>query len=121
MGLQNACTLCHADIRWVITLGNRRWPLDVTPHEDGTVILVDVDGAVRARILNGPELPAQVEAYRQHECPKPKRPGPRCAVCVLPMDRELALLEHWTTHPCCDPRYQREKARQDQARKQVAA
>jgi hypothetical protein len=111
------CTLCHAPIRWLVSVGSRRFPLDVDPHPAGNVIVVEVDGKIRARILNGTEMPAQQTAYRKHECPRTAPPGPRCTVCRERMNRDLALLERWTSHPACDPDYQRERARQDTASK----
>lgn len=113
---ESECTLCHAPIVWRLSVGNRRFPLDATPTETGNVIVVErPDGAIRARILTGPEMPAQQEAFRVHQCPRPTPAGPPCGICKFMMPRDVALAEDWTIHPDCDPEYQRERARQDAA------
>ncbi|MDP9828067.1 hypothetical protein [Kineosporia succinea] len=102
----------------MITLGGRRRELEVDPHPDGTHVLTEVPAigggmAVRARVLSGVDLPAQEPAYRSHTCPAPPPPkAPRCGICQGPMPIDVATLEGWTMHPCCDPAYQREAARQ---------
>jgi hypothetical protein len=104
-------------VRWVITLGSRRWPLDPEPVEAGTVILVErPDGSIRARVLTGAELPAPagVPTYQMHACWRGRTghpTGPRCRRCKGPMDPHLAHLERWTEHPCCEPEFQRALAR----------
>lgn len=109
------CTACGAPIRWVITIGDRRMPLDPEPHEDGNVVPVVVDGGlVRARVLTGAELPAQEPAFRAHfvTCPQAAEfrrrriaTTPRCHGCGQPLDpvlgRRLDWLGRW--HPCCAP------------------
>lgn len=112
---------CRAPIVWRLTVNNRRISLDVDPHPDGNVIVVEQDGRIRARILTGVEMPAQEDAYRQHQCPKPEPVGPACTVCWLPMPRDPAYREHWWCHPCCDPEYNRELAEQGLSRKGIAA
>lgn len=117
--------LCHGDgcgrlIRWVLTEGQKRIPLDPDPTSDGNVVLVHLpDGRIRARVLAGHQLPAQQTAYRPHwaTCPasthfkaRKARTTPLCVACRGPMDPELARLERWTTHPCCDPREARAAA-----------
>jgi len=60
--------------------------------------------------------------------------GPRCAVCTDPMPPDLAELERWRTHPCCDPdgarwvhywaqqlRREQVRARADEARRALRA
>jgi len=95
---------CGATVRWVLTVNHRRLDLDVTPDPNGNVIIVTLDdGRVRAKVLCGPEMPAQQEAFRMHRCSKPKPPGIPCGGCPLPMPREIALREGWTHHPSCEP------------------
>lgn len=105
------CTGCSAPIRWVLTVGGKRMPLDPDPHPDGNVIRVEHDGLIRARVLTGDELPAQEPAWRAHwvTCPASadfkRRKGattPRCVECRQPLDPVLARLgDRW--HPCCAP------------------
>ena len=102
---------CAAPIVWALTEGGRRIPLNPDPHPDGTVILTDHDGRTRARILTGPELPAQQTAWQAHwaTCPASstfrRRKGattPKCRACRLPL-HQLAVDAGWTTHPLCGP------------------
>lgn len=111
------CTACGAPIRWVITIGDRRMPLDPEPHEDGNVVPVIVDGGlVRARVLTGVELPAQETAFRAHfvTCPRAGEfrrrkvaTTPRCHGCGQPLDPVLSRRhpDAWTArwHPTCAP------------------
>lgn len=112
----DTCTACGAVIRWVITIGDRRMPLDVDAHEDGNVVPVVVDGGlIRARVLTGAELPAQQTAYRAHfvTCPQASEfrrrktaTTPRCHGCGQPLDPILSRRGNaWTArwHPCCAP------------------
>lgn len=113
----DTCTACSARIRWVITIGDRRMPLDPQPHEDGNVVPVVVDGGQRrARVLTGAELPAQVPAYRSHfvTCPNAAEfrrrkiaTTPRCHGCGQPLDPVLSRRypNAWTArwHPTCAP------------------
>lgn len=110
MSDDSTCTGCGAAIRWVITDGGRRMPLDPDPVPDGNVVPAVIDGQRRARVLTGEQMPADGPAWQAHfrTCPAApqfrRRPaGPRCAVCHNPMNPDLADLEQWTTHPCCDP------------------
>lgn len=97
---------CGATVRWVLTVNHRRLDLDVDPDTNGTVIIVELDGRIRARVLTGVEMPAQQQAFRMHRCPpKRERPGPACAGCQLPMPRDLAITEGWTHHPSCEPAF----------------
>ena len=89
-----------------MTIGNRRFPLDPEPSEDGNVVLVEVDGRTRARVLTGTELPAQQTAYRPHfvTCANGadfrRRHVARCRACHNVMDPWLP--EHgYTTHVGC--------------------
>lgn len=116
------CPRCGAELYWRLSENNRRLALDAKPDRTGNVIVIDLpDGRVRAKVLSGLEMPAQQEAFRQHACPKPERPGPRCAVCLLRMDHDLAYAERWTVHPCCEPGYAREVAAQAIARTKALA
>lgn len=106
---------CGAVIRWLFTESGRRMPLDVDPHPDGTVVLVEHEGKTLARVLTGAQLPAQETAWRPHwaTCPasdamRAKRArtaarGPLCSGCGGPIPADLAEAEGWTHHPCCDP------------------
>lgn len=111
---------CRAVIRWVLTEGGRRMPIDRDPHPAGNIVRVDIPGVgVRARVLGGGQLPVEppTKAYRSHyaTCPdaelfrgprKPRSPVRYCAdpACGLPMDAELAVREQWRVHPSCtDP------------------
>lgn len=108
------CGKCRAPTRTVITTLGKVRDLDVVPDaERGNHVIVDAPGrlgqnrTLRAAVLTGDRMPAPegTPAYRMHECARTPAlaPGPACAVCGLPMDRELAALEHWTEHPSCDP------------------
>ena len=99
---------CGATVRWVLTVNHRRLDLDVDPTPHGNVIIRDLgDGRIRAEVLTGDRMPAQQQAWRMHKCPpKQERPGPRCAGCHLPMQREIAIAEGWTHHPSCEPGFQ---------------
>ena len=106
---------CRKPVRWVLTLGDKRMPIDPDPHPDGNVIRIRLeDGSIRARVLGGTELPAQGEAWMPHwrTCPdspefrtRKTRTGPKCKACDGPMDPELARAERWTMHPACDYRH----------------
>jgi len=104
------CSSCAAPIRWVVTLGDKRMPLDVDPHPDGNVVRVVTDGRVRARVLNGDEMPAQETAWRSHfvTCPHAAEhrrrktiTTPKCRGCAGPLDPVLAWTEVY--HPTCAP------------------
>ena len=87
---------CGAIVRWVLTEAGRRMPLDEDPHPDGTVVLRHgPDGAVRAHVLTGAELPAQETAWRPHwqTCPDSSQlrrrkaaAAKRCRTCGCGMD-----------------------------------
>lgn len=109
---ESTCTGCGKPVRWVITEGGRRMPLDPDPVPEGNVVPVMVDGHRRARVLTGDELPYEGEAWQTHfrSCraapefrKRQARLAPRCRVCSGVMDADLARLEQWTTHPACDP------------------
>ena len=99
----DACRVCKAEVKRAITIGGAIRDLEPRPRPDGNVIIVEHEGRVRARVLGGPEMPAQQEAFKMHACPKPGpvTPGPRCKACHLPMDAGLTALEGWRVHPCC--------------------
>ena len=106
------CSACLAPIRWVLTLGDKRMPLNLDPSPDGNVVPVETeDGQIRARVLTGVELPAQRQAWVPHHrtCPhaddfrrRKRAAAVRCGVCREPMDPVLAAHGH-TTHPGCAP------------------
>jgi hypothetical protein len=111
MSDDDTCGDCGQPVRWVITERGRRIEIDPDPADDGNVVPIVVDGHTRARILTGDDLPAEGPAYRRHAstCPesvearkRKARNSPRCRVCLLPMDPELARLEQWREHPACD-------------------
>lgn len=101
-------------IWWVLTEAGKRMPLDVAPDPSGNVILVEDDqGRIRARVLTGPELPAQQEAWVPHwrTCPasaeyrrRRHAAAPKCRyACGVPMDPWLTA-NGYTAHPnCADP------------------
>lgn len=105
------CASCLAPIRWIVTVGDKRMPLDVDPHEDGTVVIVRTrEGHVRGRVLTGDQLPAQDTAYRSHfvTCPHAAEhrrrkaiATPKCHGCQGPMDPVLARTDLY--HPTCAP------------------
>lgn len=106
------CAGCGAPIRWVITLGDKRMPIDPEPHEDGNVVPRKLsDGRIRAQVLTGENLPAQEPAYRSHFVTCPKAPDfrrrkslatKRCRGCGHPLDATLAAAGD-TYHPSCAP------------------
>lgn len=111
MSEQRTCRACRGRVIWVITEGGRRIELDPDPTPDGNVVPVLAYGNHRARVLTGDHLPAEEPAWRQHSTTCPESPAtrarrarlaPRCRVCLLPMDPDLARLEQWTEHPACD-------------------
>jgi hypothetical protein len=118
----DACSGCGAAVRRVITLGAIIRDLEPEPRPTGNHIIVTNDqGEVRAKVLTGPEMPAQQAAYRIHACPPkpaPMPPGPACAACGLPMHAELAASQQWRTHPSCvDPDDAKREALQQIRRK----
>lgn len=113
------CSACGAPVRWVLTLGDRRMPLDPEPHEDGNVVRrTTKEGAVRAKVLTGEELPAQETAWRSHfvTCPQAdtfrRRKAlsrKKCRGCTYPLDKALADAGE-VYHPTCAPTDVREHA-----------
>ena len=111
---------CGATIRWVVTEGGRRMPINPDPHPDGTIVAIDrPDGTTVARVLSGAQLPAQQQAWQPHwqTCPaspqfrkRQARTLPKCKACGMAMDPTLARRENWTTHPSCDPARHRPKS-----------
>ena len=109
---QSTCTGCGKPIRWVLTVGGKRMPLDPDPTPEGTVVrAVLEDGAVRAKVLTGAELPALVTAWRPHwvTCPNSAEfhrrravTTPRCRACGQPLDRVWADAGH-AYHVLCAP------------------
>jgi hypothetical protein len=89
-------------------------PLDVDPSPDGNVVLEQVAGSVRARVLTGDELPAQGDSYVPHHrtCPaaadfrrRKHVTTARCQVCRDPLDPTLARRGGWygRWHATCAP------------------
>ena len=50
----SACRSCGAAVRWEVTAGGRRMPLDAEPVPDGNVVVVD--GQARVLTSAGAEL-----------------------------------------------------------------
>ena len=105
------CSGCGATIRWVLTIGGARLPLDPDPHPDGNVVPVEVDGKRRAKVLTGPEMPAQETAWRAHftTCPKSAHfrrrkaaATPKCRYCETPLDAWL-VEQGENRHVNCGP------------------
>ncbi len=100
---------CGREIRWAMTEQGRRIPLDYEPDPNGNVIIVNVGGKHRARILSGRELPAQQQAWMPHhktcidsETYRARQHAamPKCGKCRTRMDPWL--IEHgYTTHIGC--------------------
>jgi hypothetical protein len=94
---------CGAVIRRVITEGGTIRELHPIPIPGGNhTLITTAAGLVRAHVVTGTEL-NEAPAYRIHQCPPKPPPGPPCAVCTFPMDKELTELEDTETHPSCDP------------------
>lgn len=92
------CPQCGKPTVLTMTVAGARLRIDPTPSGQGVVIPVQVDGAWRARILTGSELPAQQAAYVAHDrtCPKGRQRArldalakPRCPWCGGVMARAL--------------------------------
>jgi hypothetical protein len=108
---EDACPDCGGGIRTVITEGGKHRTLDSIPHPDGNHVIVtrESDGAVRARVLTGRDMPAQSgRGHRVHRC-LPVGPGPLCSVCYEPMNARLVELLGLDTHVGigCDRQYDR--------------
>jgi hypothetical protein len=112
---RDVCRGCGAEVLRHITIGAKIRDLEPGARPDGNTIIVEHEGRIRARVLSGDEMPAQQEAFKAHQCPPKERPGPPCAACLLPMHRELAISERWTTHPACDPEHHIERLRRRRA------
>lgn len=121
------CSGCSAPMRWVLTVGGRRMPLNPEPHPAGNVVLRDTKHGLRAEVLTGSQLPAQETAYRAHfvTCPRSsdyrRRKAittARCRGCGHPLDPVLAASGD-VYHPTCAPSDLAEHA--DRARRTAAA
>ncbi len=109
--MTDTCRDCGAPVVNALTEGGRAIELDADPHPDGTVVLYDVDGHARARVLTGAQLPATQPARQRHSTTCRESPAararrakhaPRCRACNQLMDPQLAARERWTEHPACD-------------------
>lgn len=97
------CSTCPARVRWYVTISGKVIALDADPVDDGNVIVISHEGRVRARILEGADMPAQQTAYRRHRCPPhPVLNERRCVHCHLVMSGTDSGFD---THPTCDPEY----------------
>lgn len=103
------CTACDAEIRWVLTVGGKRMPLDVAKVPDGNVVPTIVDGQRRARVVTGEELPVEGGAWQSHHrtCPnaadfrrRKRAATPLCGICRTALDPVLAAAGE-TAHPTC--------------------
>ena len=96
---QPTCTGCGAAVRWVLTVGGRRIPIDPRTSPTGNIVPVrSDDGTLRARVLTGDELPAQEPAWVPHwaTCTRSAvfrrqqgQKAPKCLACGLVMDEWL--------------------------------
>lgn len=121
------CPRCGAGVRWVMTVGGRRIPLDPAPHDAGTYAPRETRDGRRYESLTGGQLPAQETAYRRHDrtCPKSREAArvaaittARCRGCGHPLDPVLAAGGD-VYHPTCAPSDLAERA--DRARRTAAA
>jgi len=102
----NVCRECALPIRWAKTPNGVAIPLDREPSPIGNHLLT----GTLARKVPAAQLPIEdQDAYSCHldTCTRKRTPlaavrdeGPRCAVCHLPMDAELAKAGD-DSHPCC--------------------
>lgn len=111
---QSVCSgpTCAAVIRWAVTREGRRMPLNPEPDPAGNVVIeTNPAGEVRARVLTGPELPAQGEAWMPHWKTCPDSPvfqrlqratAPRCRACRSGMDPWL-VANGYRYHVNCEP------------------
>lgn len=97
---EDRCPQCGASVVWRRSVLGTRLRLDAAPNPAGNVIIVDLEGKARAKVLTGAQMPAQQEAWRRHQCPQPLR-GKHCGRVMAPADLFLAL--GWDDHPGCDP------------------
>mgnify|MGYP003404990803 FL=1 len=105
---------CGAQIRWTMTVGLKRRPIDAEPAEDCTFVFRrDLTGEVRAHVLGGGDLRDDDETtWRDHwlTCPdappvrrpKRRRRWPVCAGCQYDLDQVDIDAGH-IYHPCCEP------------------
>lgn len=119
---EDRCSACRAPVRPVITEQGRHRDLDPGPVDGGNVIIVEVAGNIRARVLTGSSGgPDGAETFRMHQCPPPPPPGPACDSCRLPMmPREFAIRTKQERHAACEPDHLEQlqvEARQEAARR----
>lgn len=102
--MSDVCAVCGEPVLTLFTVHGVLRHLNPTPHPDGpNTITLDNNGR-HITILHGLDMPAPPgTGYLTHICPpNTRRKGPACGVCLMPMDRELADREKWTSHPSCD-------------------
>jgi len=101
----NVCRECARPIRWAKTPNGVPMPLDRDPVETGNILLT---GTLAVKV-SVHDLPIEGDAYSCHldTCTRKRTPlalvadrTPRCTVCRLPMDPELAQAGD-DRHPCC--------------------
>lgn len=124
---------CGAPVRWILTVGGRRMPLDLEPSLDGNIVPHTMpDGTVRGRVLTGDELPALDPCWVPHTrtCPdsgdfrrRQAATTPKCrAGCGIPLDPWLVKTGA-RYHVNCEPpdlREHVETAREQASRQQTA-
>jgi|GEM_PF-6303367 len=104
---EDVCTSCRAPVRPVITENHRHRDLDPDPTPNGNVVMVEIDGQRRARVLTGSSGGAEgAETYRIHQCPPAPTPGPACDNCRWPMmPREFVIRTGQQRHAACEPEF----------------
>ena len=98
---QGACDDCGAVILVLFTTSGHLAELDPEPVDDGTRLIVDLGGWIRARTLTGTELPhLDGPAYRLHRCEVPREVGAKCAGLACPgLVDPLVDAYHAVCHP----------------------
>jgi len=107
---EDVCPDCNGGIRIVITEGGKHRTIDSIPHPDGNHVIItrESDGAIRARVLTGRDMPAPDGfGHRLHRCPG-RWTWALCEVCLEPLNPVLTRLG-LTAHvgSGCDQLYNR--------------